>query len=60
MKFLKTLGFTMILIALAFLLAAALFWGLSIGTVKLPLLSALLFCHWQSSSYPTLGGGQIP
>lgn len=27
----------MILIALAFLLAAALFWGLSIGTVKLPL-----------------------
>ena len=37
MKFLKTLGFTMILIALAFLLAAALFWGLSIGTVKLPL-----------------------
>lgn len=139
----------MILIALAFLLAAALFWGLSIGTVKLPLdqiynsvleqlmgdlpieavgrgpvhdivwllrlprlvlaaligcglavcgvimqaivknpparplepplpsfwgsgrlwdrtswesvhLSALLFCHWQSSSYPTLGGGQIP
>lgn len=37
MKFLKTLGFTMILIALAFLLVAALFWGLSIGTVKLPL-----------------------
>ena len=27
MKFLKTLGFTMILIALAFLLAAALFLG---------------------------------
>ena len=27
----------MILIALAFLLVAALFWGLSIGTVKLPL-----------------------
>ena len=37
MKFLKTLGFTMILIALAFLLAAALFWGLRSGTVKLPL-----------------------
>lgn len=37
MKFLKMLEFPMVIAALAVLLGIALFWGLSIGTVKLPL-----------------------
>ena len=34
--------------------------GMLTGRVIFGVITVLLFCHWQSSSYPTLGGGQIP
>lgn len=60
-KWIETLEFSVILILLAILLVVALFWGLSIGTVKIPLsdiYAAVL--HQFTSGVPIEAPGQGP
>lgn len=60
-KWIETLEFSMILILLAILLVISLFWGLSIGTVKIPLTDIYqAVIHQFTSGVPIEAPGQGP